>query len=106
MPPIVDKGLNNGDADQNSNPVFSYLTYDDIMDKLQKGHIREFKLISSSETDKVMECFNSCSKNEHCQSWTVDIDGNSCYNHDKHVLLNGHQDGFYSGVKVQCVSVL
>ena len=109
MPPIIDKHLNsavNGDRHHNSSLVFSYLTYDGILDKLPKGHTREFKLKSSSETDMVMECFNGCSKNELCQSWTLDVDGKTCYNFDGHVHLNGHRDGFYSGVKVQCVPVL
>ena len=98
VPILSGDDLDSGDLGLDGNDV--NLTYLDILDKFPKGHTREFKLKSTSETDMVMECFNECSKNELCQSWTLDVDGKTCYKFYKHVRLNGHRDGFYSGVKV------
>ena len=76
------------------------VTYKDIMDELPKGSTRVLEAIGQDENEMVMKCFNSCSENEDCQSWTLDVKKKKCYQYDDHVRLNGHQDGFYSGVKV------
>ena len=80
--------------------VSSNLTYKDILDKLPKGPTRVFETSRLDENEMLMQCFNNCSANEDCQSWTLDAESKKCYQYDDHVRLNGHQDGFYSGVKV------
>ena len=80
--------------------VSSDLTYKDILEKLPKGPTRVFETSGLDENEMVMQCFNNCSVSEDCQSWTLDVEKRKCYQYDDHVRLNGHQEGFYSGVKV------
>ena len=70
------------------------------MDELPKGLTRVLEASGLDENEMLMQCFNNCSENEDCQSWTLDVESKKCYQYDDHVRLNGHQDGFYSGVKV------
>ena len=46
-----------------------------------------------------LECFEFCSGNVSCLSWTYDISNHTCFMFDD-VRMNGHHDGFTAGIKV------
>ena len=46
-----------------------------------------------------LECFEFCSGDVPCLSWTYDISNHTCFMFDD-VRMNGHHDGFTAGIKV------